>query len=359
MNDTVEYNQQSISDSVLCPKVSVNVLIYNASWERVRATLNSIIMQKGINFEVIIIDDCSEVNHSDKIKDFFSRYNFTDYKFIAHKKNLGTVKTTLEAAQKSRTAYIRGIDQGDIFFDEYALRDSYDHIVNTDAEVTVSRIVYYRALSNPIEIIARHQFPQNIEAYNNPDDLRESYLIHDDIVSGINLTYKRDVFIQYLKEAIEEGLIYTEDLILRCMVFDKRRIHFLDRNTVYYEFGAGISTVKEPDTPYKKAILRDMFKIENLLLKRCETSSYDEFSKRLASRIHNKRKIRAEIEYRKSLKDRFGIAAVPVILARRLLRGAMIALGLEMKAEVSLEIGDIMTDTNVSTDFANLCMNRE
>ena len=348
-----------MNDDLLFPQVSVYVSIYNASWERIKASLNSIILQKDIDFEIIIVDDCSEVNHSDKIKDFFSRNDFKNYTMINHEKNLGVIRTYLDAAEHARAKYIRCLGQGDMFSDEYALRDSYNYMVSTDSELTISKYVHFRANSNPIEIFESYRFPQNIKAYDNPDDLRESYLLHDDLAPGATAMYRRDMFIQYMKEAIEGGLKCLEDYMFRCMIFDKRRIKFFDRNVMFYEFGAGITTTKNKDNPYNEVMLSDEFNMNTLLLKRCGTSPSDEFSKRLASRIHSKRKIRAEIEYRKSLKDRFGIAAVPVILARRLLRGAMIALGLEMKAEVPPEIEVIMTDTNVSTDFANLCMNRE
>ena len=345
------------------PDVSVNVLIYNASWERVRATFNSILMQKGINFEIVIIDDCSKENHSDRIKDFFSRNDFTNYRLIVHEKNLGTVKTYLEAVRGSSAEYIRGLDPGDMFLDEYVLRDSYNCIVSTGSDIIASTMVYYRAFSNPAELVAHHRYPQNIKAYDDPEELRVSYLLHDDRVSGSSTICRRDVLIRYLKEADDNGIKYYDDYTIKFMVFDKIRIKFFDRPTIYYEYGAGISTVQSNDTPYRskevfEAMLLDEYKTSDMLLKRCKNFP-SEFSKKLASLITNRRKIEAEIKYRKSLKDRFGIAAVPVILARSLLRGAMIALGLEMKAEVPLEIGDIMTDTNVSTDFANLCMNRE
>lgn len=348
-----------MNDTALSPQVSVYVSIYNASWERIRASLNSIIMQKGIDFEIIVIDDCSTVKHSDEIKDFFSRHDFRNYTLKVHEKNLGIIMTYLDAAQEAKAKYIRCLGQGDMFLDEYALRDSYNYMVSTDAELMLSKSVYFRAFSNPIEIFANQRFPQNIKAYDNPDDLRESYLIHDDLAPGANTMYRRDMFIQYMTEAIEGGLKYLEDYMFRCMIFDKRRIKFFDRNVIFYEFGAGVTTMDNLSNPYNEAMFRDEFSMDSLLLKRCGTSPSDEFSKRLAARINNKRKIRAEIDYRKSLKDRFGIAAVPVILIRRLVRGAMIMLGLEMKAEVPPTFEVIMTDTNVSTDFANLCMNRE
>lgn len=149
-NLTAQDDSVIIAHRHSCPQVSVHVLIYNGSWERVRATLNSVIMQKGIDFEVIVMDDCSKVNHSDRIKDFFSRHNFTNYRLINHEKNLGTVKTCLEAAELSRAEYTRGLGQGDMFFDEYALRDSYNFMVETDAEVMISKAVWYHAFTNPM-----------------------------------------------------------------------------------------------------------------------------------------------------------------------------------------------------------------
>ncbi|MBQ4470063.1 MAG: glycosyltransferase family 2 protein, partial [Synergistaceae bacterium] len=60
---------------VVSLQVSVVVLIYNGSWERIRATLNSIIMQKDIKFELIIMDDCSDAAHLDEIKEFLANHS--------------------------------------------------------------------------------------------------------------------------------------------------------------------------------------------------------------------------------------------------------------------------------------------
>ncbi len=333
-----------------CPQVSVFVLIYNGSWERVRATLNSVIMQKGIDFEVIVMDDCSKVNHSDRIKDFFSRHNFSNYRLIVHEKNLGTVATCLEAAQESKAEYTRGLGQGDMFFDEYALRDSYNYMVKTDAEVMVSQAVCYYAFSNPIEIFENHRYPQNIKAYNDPDELRESYLLHDDRVSGATVMFRREVFAAYMQEAVSEGMKYIEDFMIRCMVFDKRRIKFLDRDVIFYECGAGISNVKGKNTPHKtKAIAEAMDNdicINNImLLERCKKYP-SEFSDRLLALL-------TPLENRQKLKAKLGILSIPLVLLWRSLK--------DVKEKILLvTLKDfIKTNINVSTDFANLCINRE
>lgn len=181
-------------------KVSVIVFVYNASWERIRATLNSVILQKDIDFEVIVADDCSQNNYFDKIKDFFTRYSFTDYRLIAHKKNLGIVLNFLDAAKKAKSNYVRGLGQGDMFFDEYALRDSYNHISQKKAVLTASKIVAFHVGSNPIKLKKLTRCPQNIAAYDDPKLVQENVLMLRDRPSGASIMYERETLIGYLTE---------------------------------------------------------------------------------------------------------------------------------------------------------------
>ena len=319
------------------------------------------ILQKGIDFELLVIDDCSKVNYSDKIKDFFSRYNFSNYKLIIHEKNLGIVATCLDAAQNSKANYIRVIGQGDMFFDEYALRDSYDYAVKTSADVLVSKAVWYKALSNPVEIFEAHRYPQNIKAYDNPDDLRESYLIQDDRVSGATVMYRRDLFAEYMSEAVSEGLKYTEDFIIKFMVFDKRRIKFFDRNVIFYEHGAGVTTVKDNKTPHRtkdiaEALINDAYISNITLLERCKTYP-SEFSDRLSTLLIPTLELKKKFEARQKLKAKLGIFSIPLVRLWRSLKYVKRKILLKTPTEEKKDF--IKTDINVSTDFANLCINRK
>lgn len=353
-------NDSAIPDQNPRPQVSVHVLIYNGSWERVRATLNSVIMQKGIDFEVIVMDDCSKVNHSDKIKDFFSRHNFTNYRLINHEKNLGTVKTCLEAAELSRAEYTRGLGQGDMFFDEYALRDCYNDMIKNNSELQVSKIVLFDALSRPVKLIKLNRRPQNIEAYNNPDSLRESYLLNNDLVPGIVALYERKLFIDYLTEGATAGINVREDLLISAMVFDKKRVSFFDRNSVYYEFGAGFSTsmlssrkkADKSSLEFRKKFNLDAVIIDKMLLARCEAEQSD-FSEKLKAIIMKNSEIRARHQSREALKEKLGILTPPLLLIKH---------SAEFIRDFLFQRHNrkfIMTETNVSTDFANLCINRE
>ena len=61
--------------------ISVLVLIYNSKYEKIRPTLNSIVCQKNINYEIIFADDGSKEQHMDEIHDFFVKI-ITKYHFF-------------------------------------------------------------------------------------------------------------------------------------------------------------------------------------------------------------------------------------------------------------------------------------
>ena len=138
--------------------------------------------------------------------------------------------------------------------------------------------------------------------------------------------------------------------------------------------GAGISTVQGNDTPFRTqemydAMQLDQIRTDEMLLRRCMNYP-SEFSEKLAALINTKKarrkrkkEIEKEIEYRQKLKDKLGIISVPVILARRLTGFIKRKLRHEknVKSEVFVDKiqTNILTDTDVSTKFANFCMNRE
>ena len=163
------------------------------------------------------------------------------------------------------------------------------------------------------------------------------------------------------------------------MVFDKRRIYFFDRNVIYYEAGAGISSGGNDETLVNKIkkiheeMNSDVFKVDELLLERCKKFPSD-FSTRLTQAIYDKReaqrkwaelqeklaKIEEQRQKRQNIKKKLGIFALPIVLTLRVLRKLKSFFQEKPKPqEKPNPVELIKTDINVSTDFANLCMNRE
>lgn len=170
--------------------------------------------------------------------------------------------------------------------------------------------------------------------------------------------FRREVFAEYMREAVSEGMKYIEDFMIKCMVFDKRRIKFFDRNVIFYEFGAGISTVQKKNAIAKRiseAMTYDIYFNNKMLLKRCKTSP-SKFSERLEALIKPEVEAGTKWEARQKLKAKLGIAAIPLVLLWNVYKWIKASVFNKGKKEKD---NFIMTDINVPTDFANLCINRE
>lgn len=53
------------------PEVSIIVATYNADWQKLMMTINSIIIQSGVKFEIIFADDGSKLNGMIKLDDIY------------------------------------------------------------------------------------------------------------------------------------------------------------------------------------------------------------------------------------------------------------------------------------------------
>ena len=48
--------------------ISIIIVTYNSKWFELKATIKSVLMQKGINYEIIFADDGSKIKWNEKIK---------------------------------------------------------------------------------------------------------------------------------------------------------------------------------------------------------------------------------------------------------------------------------------------------
>lgn len=91
------------------PKISVIMSVYNAE-KFVSKTIDSILMQKFIDFEFLIVDDCS----SDKSFEIISNYNDSRIKVFRNEKNLGYIQSLNKLIFHSAGDYIARQDHDDI-----------------------------------------------------------------------------------------------------------------------------------------------------------------------------------------------------------------------------------------------------
>ena len=63
-------------------EVSVVVVTYNSPFEKLENTLQSVIWQENVDFEIIIADDGSKSFDKERVENWFLTNGFKDYKFV-------------------------------------------------------------------------------------------------------------------------------------------------------------------------------------------------------------------------------------------------------------------------------------
>ena len=54
--------------------ISIIIVTYNSKWFELKATIKSVLMQKGINYEIIFADDGSKIKWNEKIREYVIIY---------------------------------------------------------------------------------------------------------------------------------------------------------------------------------------------------------------------------------------------------------------------------------------------
>ena len=102
-------------------KVSIILPNYNSS-KTIVDTINSILLQTYKNWELIIVDDCSDK----KTKNILSKYkNIKKIKIFYLKKNKGTAYCRNLAIKKSKSYYLAFIDSDDTWEKNYDALERY------------------------------------------------------------------------------------------------------------------------------------------------------------------------------------------------------------------------------------------
>lgn len=225
--------------------ISVIVLCYNPILEKLINTLQSIVIQKHVSFEIVIADDgSSDVTYINKICEWFENKSFKDYKIIKNSQNQGTVKNLLSGVEQAEAQYIKGISPGDFLYDEKVLHKIVSFVKKEKYDVCFGLAGYYSYSNGEVTLHAR-QNPNDLSVYRKDckKKLIRNYIYFQDYILGANLVYKTEVIKKYLLK-ISPFIKYCEDLSVVCMINDGLQVKFIDDILIWYEYGVGISTQK-------------------------------------------------------------------------------------------------------------------
>mgnify|MGYP000552217109 FL=1 len=137
--------------------VSVIVLTYNPDIAKLRSTLFSIIIQKNIDFEIIIADDGSNDDYYDNVLKFFEQNKFINFSIIKNNTNMGIVNNYYNALKRSNGEYIYGISPGDMLYDTNVLLNLYDFAKNKNAEICFGDAAFYSNVRNNLQILKKYK----------------------------------------------------------------------------------------------------------------------------------------------------------------------------------------------------------
>ena len=244
--------------------VTVVVVTYNSLLKKTLMTLQSIMLQENIEYQIIIADDGSEDNYFKEIQIFLKKREFYNYKLVANKKNLGTVKNLISGIEQADGKYIKDLGSGDYLYGTDTL---YRWVMKAEEERTSicfsDTVDYQINVFDKIDIIRRNANPNDYGAYvKGGSALREAYLLKNDICCGAAILVRTNVAIKYLRE-IEGKVIYAEDNMYRLMVYQGEPSSWFNNNSVLYEIGSGISTQKSKK--WTKKIQTDWLETNKIL----------------------------------------------------------------------------------------------
>lgn len=258
---------QKKSEMETCfPEVSVIVITYNQDLKRLFKTLDSIIRQEGISFEILVCDDGSDIRFEKELDQYFFSKHFDDYALFFHDHNEGTVSNYYSGLTKARGKYSKLLSPGDYFAGRDTLSRWVQHVKDNNAEWSFSDAYYYQ-IENGIQTFIRVEArPQITRPYIVQDKATciWNYTALGDAALGAALIGKTQTQMRFCRTIREKGIKYCEDHIYRLMMFYGIVGCYFPVAAICYEYGTGIST--SGSQKWRVRLLEDGMKTMQIIL---------------------------------------------------------------------------------------------
>ncbi len=281
--------------------VSVIVLTYFPDRDKLLKTLKSVLLQRDISYEILIADDGSDNFYQSDIEEIMKEYAFTDFKFVAHPENQGTVINFYDAVKVASGEVIKPISPGDYLYGEDTLSKVYNFMKENKADVAFGNLVYY--FDEDEFTVFNRKEPICDKPYFNYKDYKskkiaKNLIKYSDSICGAALFYKASVLSEGLSK-IAGTVIYAEDSITQMFALEGKRILKTDDYVVFYEYGTGISTNK---TAGSVRMLDDFLRFYGLLGRMFPENRYVKTAARKFDLIRHSKRLQYYL-YRLTLVD--------------------------------------------------------
>lgn len=268
---------------------SIIVLTYNSAWKQIKRTLESILLQKDIGYEILVCDDCSRENHFGEIRDMLEAYGLCagQYRLLGSNENQGTVKNILKGLREAQGEYAKLIGAGDMLYRESTLRDIFDFMKKTGAQGCFGMMRGYREKDGQIEQVL-HASPRDIRAYRMQDEkkIAKDLLVCEDWVSGAGIFASTEYYKKYIS-LLEGRVLYCEDWTTALSAVDHVFLKLFDQYAVWYEVGDGIST--SANAGFRKKLLEDNKQFWKVFEEYCQVRGCQEYGNYIKKRRRKKK----------------------------------------------------------------------
>lgn len=236
---------------------SVIVCCYNPDFNELKKTINSILNQKQVNYEIIIADDGSKNEYKDKLTNYIKLINKEDYfKFSFLEENSGTVKNILKALELCDGQYIKLLSPADYLYDDLSLYEYLIAFKKGNYDLVFSDAVYYY----DSQILDTNVYSYNEKVFKTKN-LKKYYCKYGGYFLGATIAMKKNVQIEMLKR-IENKVIYIEDNpVVTMLLMENYKVYGISKPLIWYEYGTGISTSKN----VSKRFLDDFERVNDFL----------------------------------------------------------------------------------------------
>ncbi len=268
--------------------ISVIVITYNPDLHKLYQTLDSIIVQRGISFEMIVCDDGSQFKFEKELREYFLSKGFENYTLILHDNNHGTVVNFLSGLEKARGKYVKVISPGDYLVDPGILSEWVRFTEKNEAEWSFSDAYYYCSDKEKKRFLRKKAHPQMLLPYKKRKMGKciWNYVALKDNANGAAIIGKTQTVLVYCKAIMEGGILYAEDLLYFLMMFRGIVGCYYPQETICYEYGTGIST--SDDAVWREQLAKDLKSIRKMMQ---ETTDPLELQRKIIKTFSRTRKV--------------------------------------------------------------------
>lgn len=247
-------------------QVSIIIVLYNSDMIKADRTIKSALSQKSIDFEIIVSDDGSKEDPTDKIKAIFKKYNFTNYKINVNSKNVGTVKNILSALKLSSGKYVYCISPGDMIYDDNTISCFYQFAEKNNSKVCFGDYYDYRIEDEKPVIVGRISSSNRTTLYCKKKSFTTYKLLimFGEGILGPAYFRERNYALKYIGQVSGVSKYVEDNTSVICSLADKIPIFYCDKKICWYEYGTGIS--RSEDNKWICRLLDDFRKTFEFLI---------------------------------------------------------------------------------------------